>query len=43
MWGEGGPRVLRSQGPASLPRLREKQFADGTPKVRKLSRMTAVF
>ncbi|SHN34326.1 Winged helix-turn helix [Streptomyces yunnanensis] len=26
-WGEGGPRALRSQGPASLPRLSEKQFA----------------
>ncbi|CAM5696021.1 transposase [Streptomyces canus] len=24
---EGGPRALRSQGPASLPRLSEKQFA----------------
>ncbi len=27
MWAEGGPRALRSQGPASLPRLSEKQFA----------------
>lgn len=27
MWEEGGPRALRSQGPASLPRLGEKQFA----------------
>ncbi len=27
MWDEGGPRALRSQGPASLPRLSEKQFA----------------
>ncbi|MFI2372111.1 helix-turn-helix domain-containing protein [Streptomyces sp. NPDC018833] len=26
-WDEGGPRVLRSQGPASLPRLSEQQFA----------------
>lgn len=26
-WAEGGPRALRSQGPASLPRLSEKQFA----------------
>ncbi|MFI8436831.1 winged helix-turn-helix domain-containing protein [Streptomyces sp. NPDC079020] len=26
-WAEGGPRSLRSQGPASLPRLSEKQFA----------------
>ncbi|MFD7629602.1 transposase [Streptomyces sp. NPDC059851] len=26
MWDEGGPRALRSQGPASLPRLSEKQF-----------------
>ncbi|WP_225994803.1 MULTISPECIES: IS110 family transposase [Streptomyces] len=26
-WGEGGPRALRSQGPALLPRLSEKQFA----------------
>jgi transposase len=26
-WVEGGPRALRSQGPASLPRLSEKQFA----------------
>ncbi|MFC9180176.1 winged helix-turn-helix domain-containing protein [Streptomyces globisporus] len=26
-WSEGGPRSLRSQGPASLPRLSEKQFA----------------
>jgi transposase len=26
-WDEGGPRALRSQGPASLPRLSEKQFA----------------
>ncbi|MFJ6868523.1 transposase [Streptomyces termitum] len=26
-WEEGGPRALRSQGPASLPRLSEKQFA----------------
>ncbi|OIK23392.1 transposase [Streptomyces malaysiense] len=25
-WAEGGPRALRSQGPASLPRLSEKQF-----------------
>ncbi|MET9934878.1 MULTISPECIES: winged helix-turn-helix domain-containing protein [unclassified Streptomyces] len=27
MWDEDGPRALRSQGPASLPRLSEKQFA----------------
>ncbi|WP_432037885.1 IS630 family transposase [Streptomyces cucumeris] len=27
MWDEGGPRALRSQGPASLPRLSGKQFA----------------
>lgn len=27
IWSEGGPRALRSQGPASLPRLSEKQFA----------------
>ncbi|WP_435846203.1 IS630 family transposase [Streptomyces diacarni] len=27
LWDEGGPRALRSQGPASLPRLSEKQFA----------------
>jgi transposase len=27
MWEEGGPRALRSQGPVSLPRLSEKQFA----------------
>ncbi|MFG3029220.1 winged helix-turn-helix domain-containing protein [Streptomyces sp. NPDC048253] len=26
-WDEGGPRMLRSQGPASFPRLSEKQFA----------------
>jgi transposase len=26
-WEEGGPRALRSQGPASLPRLSGKQFA----------------
>ncbi|MCA1224361.1 winged helix-turn-helix domain-containing protein [Streptomyces sp. 8L] len=26
-WKEDGPRALRSQGPASLPRLSEKQFA----------------
>ncbi|MFA3843852.1 helix-turn-helix domain-containing protein [Streptomyces aureus] len=26
MWDEGGPRAPRSQGPASLPRLSEKQF-----------------
>jgi transposase len=26
-WDGGGPRALRSQGPASLPRLSEKQFA----------------
>lgn len=26
-WEEDGPRALRSQGPASLPRLSEKQFA----------------
>ncbi|MFK0239138.1 helix-turn-helix domain-containing protein, partial [Streptomyces vinaceus] len=26
VWGEGGPRALRSRGPASLPRLSEKQF-----------------
>ncbi|WP_443066117.1 IS630 family transposase [Streptomyces sp. NBC_00523] len=26
-WEEDGPRTLRSQGPASLPRLSEKQFA----------------
>ncbi|MFC3582360.1 hypothetical protein ACFOSC_00595 [Streptantibioticus rubrisoli] len=24
---EGGPRALRSQGPASLPRLSQEQFA----------------
>ncbi|GGW65134.1 hypothetical protein GCM10010381_57610 [Streptomyces xantholiticus] len=27
MWDEGGPRALRSQGPASLPRLSQKRFA----------------
>lgn len=27
VWATGGPRALRSQGPASLPRLSEKQFA----------------
>lgn len=27
LWDEGGPRALRSQEPASLPRLSEKQFA----------------
>ncbi|MEV7068868.1 helix-turn-helix domain-containing protein [Streptomyces collinus] len=27
MWDEGGPQALRSQGPASLPRLSEKRFA----------------
>ncbi|MFF9654225.1 transposase [Streptomyces sp. NPDC014622] len=27
MWDEGGLRALRSQGPASLPRLSGKQFA----------------
>ncbi|MEV6163921.1 helix-turn-helix domain-containing protein [Streptomyces sp. NPDC052052] len=26
-WDEDGPRSLRSQGPASLPRLSEQQFA----------------
>jgi transposase len=26
-WEEDGPRALRSQGPVSLPRLSEKQFA----------------
>lgn len=26
-WAEGGPRSLRSQGPASLPRLSDLQFA----------------
>ncbi|MDA5141112.1 winged helix-turn-helix domain-containing protein [Streptomyces sp. AD681] len=26
-WDEGGPRALRSQGPASLPRLSQEQFA----------------
>lgn len=26
-WDEGGPRPLRSQGPASLPRLNQEQFA----------------
>ncbi|MFB7429545.1 winged helix-turn-helix domain-containing protein [Streptomyces hydrogenans] len=26
-WDEGGPRALRSQGPASLPRLSPRQFA----------------
>ncbi len=26
-WDEGGPRALRSQRPASFPRLSEKQFA----------------
>uniref|UniRef100_UPI00384DD275 helix-turn-helix domain-containing protein n=1 Tax=Streptomyces albidocamelliae TaxID=2981135 RepID=UPI00384DD275 len=26
-WDEGGPRALRSQGPASLPRLTQEQFA----------------
>ncbi|WP_253918265.1 hypothetical protein [Streptomyces sp. PAM3C] len=25
-WDEAGPRALRSQGPASLPRLNEKQL-----------------
>ncbi|GGZ25383.1 hypothetical protein GCM10010327_65100 [Streptomyces nitrosporeus] len=25
-WAEGGPRSLRSQGPASLPRLSDQQF-----------------
>ncbi|MFD5665528.1 helix-turn-helix domain-containing protein [Streptomyces anthocyanicus] len=25
-WDEGGPRALRSRGPAALPRLSEKQF-----------------
>ncbi|ROQ73378.1 winged helix-turn helix protein [Streptomyces sp. CEV 2-1] len=25
-WAEGGPRCLRSQGPASLPRLSDQQF-----------------
>ncbi|MEU4497857.1 hypothetical protein AB0F96_31635 [Streptomyces sp. NPDC023998] len=25
-WNEGNPRALRSQGPASLPRLSQKQF-----------------
>ncbi|MFR9757592.1 winged helix-turn-helix domain-containing protein [Streptomyces sp. TR06-5] len=27
VWAEGGPRALRSQGPASLPRLSGEQFA----------------
>ncbi|MEW2220270.1 helix-turn-helix domain-containing protein [Streptomyces sp. NPDC006990] len=27
VWAERGPRALRSQGPASLPRLSEEQFA----------------
>ncbi|MEU8571326.1 hypothetical protein AB0C51_23815 [Streptomyces pathocidini] len=27
VWNEGGLRALQSQGPASLPRLSEKQFA----------------
>ncbi|MEU2233399.1 winged helix-turn-helix domain-containing protein [Streptomyces vietnamensis] len=26
-WDEGGPRAMRSQGPASLPRLSQEQFA----------------
>ncbi|MFE9046474.1 helix-turn-helix domain-containing protein [Streptomyces sp. NPDC007818] len=26
LWDEGGPRALRSQGAASLPRLSQKQF-----------------
>ncbi|MEU0058124.1 winged helix-turn-helix domain-containing protein [Streptomyces sp. NPDC006334] len=26
-WEQGGPRALRSQGPASLPRLSQEQFA----------------
>jgi transposase len=26
-WDEGGPRALRSQGPASLPRMSQEQFA----------------
>ncbi|MEU1465235.1 helix-turn-helix domain-containing protein [Streptomyces sp. NPDC005727] len=26
MWDEGGPRALRSQGPASLLRLSQRQF-----------------
>ncbi|KOV89537.1 helix-turn-helix domain-containing protein [Streptomyces sp. NRRL B-3648] len=26
-WDEGGPRALRSQGPASLPRLSQERFA----------------
>ncbi|MFD9812454.1 helix-turn-helix domain-containing protein [Streptomyces sp. NPDC059080] len=29
-WEEGGPRALRSQGPASLPRLSEEQFAQSS-------------
>ncbi|MFI0013674.1 MULTISPECIES: helix-turn-helix domain-containing protein [Streptomyces] len=32
MWDEGGPRALRSRGPASLPRLSEKQFARLRPR-----------
>ena len=27
VWDEGAPSALRSQGPASLPSLSEKQFA----------------
>ncbi|MFE9139652.1 helix-turn-helix domain-containing protein [Streptomyces sp. NPDC007355] len=27
MWDEDGPRALRSQGPASLPRVSEKQLS----------------
>ncbi|MEU9945818.1 helix-turn-helix domain-containing protein [Streptomyces lavendulae] len=38
-WEEGGPRALRSQGPASLPRLSEKQFAEGAGMV--ATRLTA--
>lgn len=26
-WADGGPRALRSSGPASLPRLSDAQFA----------------
>lgn len=38
VWAEKGPRALRSQGPVSLPRLSQEQFAqlerESLPRVR---------
>ncbi|MET7746719.1 helix-turn-helix domain-containing protein [Streptomyces sp. NPDC005385] len=42
MWNEGGPRALRSQGPASLPRLSEAQFVQLEAVLAKVRLLTGV-